>query len=231
LVGIARDLLVRHGMGEKAIWINEMNASPNLDPNWLVTRPQFQVTLEQQASFLMQGAALGLASGVERMAVYKLVDQGLPTGAESFGILTPGSNAPRPAFYAWQTAAQHLTGVEAARLAASSTADVVRLTHSDGRQTTLAWAKTANATQIEISATGEKAVLLDQYGNKTLLRPVNGLYGLTLPAARCDEADGCAIGGAVSLLVQQGGAGGAEADVSEVSADGTRTALVFENES
>jgi hypothetical protein len=205
LVGIARDLLQKHGMGDKAIWINEMNASPNLDPNWLVTRPQFQVTLEQQASFLLQAAALGLASGVERMAVYKLVDQGLPTGAESFGILTPGQNTPRPAFATWKMVTEHLTGVETAALAATDTVDVVRLVHVDGRQTTLVWAKTAAPTAVEIAATGDKAVLLDQYGSKTLLRPVDGVYTLTLPGARCDDEDGCAIGGLVSMLVQTDG--------------------------
>jgi hypothetical protein len=205
LVGIARDLLTKHGMGDKAIWINEMNASPNHDPNWLVTRPQFQVTLEQQASFLVQAAALGLASGVERMAVYKLVDQGLPQGAESFGILTPGQEdrMPRPAFYAWRMVAHHLTGVQTAELDATETVDIVRLTHIDGRQTTLAWAKTAAPAQIEITATGEKAVLFDQYGNKTLVRPTDGVYRLNLPGAQCNEQDGCAIGGVVSMLVQE----------------------------
>lgn len=204
IVGIMRDILTKNGMGDKEIWINELNASPNEDPNWLVTRPQFQVNLEQQASFLIQASALALASGVDRIAVYKLYDQMLPPGAESFGLLTPGQDdkLPRPGFYAWQMVTTRLTGVVSARWTATATVDVVRLIHSDGRQTTLAWAKTAAATQIEIGATGDKAIHIDQTGNLTLLRPTNNVYVLNLPGARCDANDGCAIGGVVATIVQ-----------------------------
>lgn len=135
LVGIARDLLNRHGMGDKAIWINEFNASPNRDPAWPVERPQFQVTPDQQASFIVQASALALASGVQRMAVYKLWDQNLPPGAESFGLLVPDTQAPRPAFYAYQSVIQHLSGIRSAALAASDQVDAVWIDHHDGRQT------------------------------------------------------------------------------------------------
>jgi hypothetical protein len=207
IVGIMRDILEKNGMGDKAIWINEMNASPNLDPNWPVTRPQYQVTLEQQSSFLIQATALALAAGVERIAVYKLVDQGLPAGGESFGLLTPGQEdrLPRPAFYTWKMIAHHLTNVNDAEVASTETVDVVRLIHGDGRQTILAWAKTAMPSQVEISATDDKAYQLDEVGNITLLRPQDGRYQLDLSGATCDEQDGCAVGGRVSILVQSDG--------------------------
>lgn len=225
IVGLMRDLLRKHGMDDKAIWINELNASPNLDPNWPVTRPQYQVTLEQQASFLVQATALALASGVERIAVYKLVDQGLPTGGESFGLLTPGQEdrLPRPAFYAWKMIAHHLTHVVQAEIASTDTVAVVRLIHGDGRQTILAWAKTAAPTQIEIGAADEKAYRLDEVGNLTLLRPEDSVYRLELPGAPCDEQDGCAIGGRVSILVQTDG----ETPIIERQAD-QRVNLNFE---
>lgn len=220
IVGIMRDILTKNGMGDKEIWINELNASPNDDPNWLVTRPQYQVNLEQQASFLIQATALALASGVERIAVYKLYDQMLPAGAESFGLLTPGQDdqMPRPGFYAWQMVTTHFTGVVSAQWTATETVDVVRLIHSDGRQTTLAWAKTATPTQIEIGATDDKAVQIDQTGNLTVLRPANGVYVLNLPGARCDEKDGCAIGGVVATVVQTEG----ESAVRELNGDSAK---------
>ena len=96
IVNIYRDLLDKHGFDDKAIWINETNASPNEDPNWPVVRPQYQVNLEQQAAFLVQAAALGLAAGAERIAVYKLYDQQLPEGGESFGLLYPADASPSP---------------------------------------------------------------------------------------------------------------------------------------
>lgn len=206
IVGVMRDLLERHGMGDKAIWINETNASPNRDPGWPVERPQYQVTLEQQSAFIMQATALALASGVERVAVYKLLDQGLPPGAESFGILSPAEgHAPRPAFRTWQAVIAHFSGAHRAALVATDTLDVVRLVHHDGRQTTVTWARTDRPAVVEIGATGDKAYLIDQYGNRQVIRPVEGVYRLHLPPATCDDRDGCAVGGPVAVVVQPDG--------------------------
>jgi len=83
----------------------------------------------------------------------------------------------------------------------------VKLTHGDGHQTLVLWARTDVAAQIEISATSEKAQLLDQYGNIILARPVDSVYRLLLPGARCNSVDGCAVGGSVFLLIQPVGDG------------------------
>lgn len=205
LVGIMRDILTKNGMGDKAIWINETNAAPTDDPDWPVERPQFQINLDQQAAFLVQAAALGLASGVERIAAYKLWDQNLHEGGESFGLLVPSSQKPRPAFYAWKTVIEHFSGVKSAESAVSDQVYAVQLNHHDKRQTTVLWARTAQAAAVEIAATGEKAYLIDQTGGITVLRPVNGVYSLNLPGARCDDKDGCAVGGNVSIVVQPEG--------------------------
>ena len=77
--------------------------------------------------------------------------------------------------------------------------------------------------QIEINATGEKAQLVDQYGNITLVRPVDGSYRLSLPGALCNSVDGCAVGGPVWLLIQPAG----QTVVHEITATG-RNDLTFE---
>lgn len=204
IVGLMRGLLDQYDMEDKAIWINEMNAAPTDDPNWKVERPQFPLDLEQQAAFLIQGAALALASGVERMAVYKLVDQGLPEGGESFGILTPGSNAPRPAFYAWQTVADTFSHVISAAEARTVDTHAVRMAHADGHHTLVFWALRASPAVIEIQAEAGKAYQIDMMGRKTLLRPQNGVYRLNLAPARCNDKDGCFIGGVPVIIVLDG---------------------------
>ncbi len=220
-----RDLLDQYGFTDKAIWINETNASPNLDPNWPVVRPQYQISLDQQAAFLVQAAALGLAAGAERIAAYKLYDQLLPAGGESFGLLNPRypEIPPRPAFYAWQTVINHFSGVERAILAQSDTISIIKLEQANEQQTFVAWSRTAETAQIEINATGDKAYLLDQVANSTIIRPENGVYRLTLPGASCDSDDGCAVGGNVSIFVQMDG----ETSVNQIEND-TRIELVFE---
>ena len=205
IVTEARNLLESYGLDDKRIWINETNAAPTDDPQWPVERPVYQLDLEQQASFLMQAAALSLVVDVERIAVYKLFDQGLPPGGESFGMLSPADQTPRPAYTTWQAVTQYLGGVTQARRTQTETVDAVRLTHVDGHETLIVWARTAADVQIEMSATAEKAHLSDQYGNITLVRPVDGVYVLNLPGARCNTVDGCAVGGPVTLLVQPAG--------------------------
>jgi hypothetical protein len=218
IVRQARALLDRYGLVDKRIWINETNAAPTDDPQWPVERPVYQLDLEQQAAFLVQAAALGLAAGAERIAVYKLYDQALPPGGESFGILSPADQQPRPAYTAWQTAARYFGDAISAERAQSAHADVVRLAHPNGRQTLVAWARTEADAGIEISATGDRAQLLDPYGTTALLLPENGVYRLTLPGARCNDVDGCAVGGPPLIFIQTAGVA-AVRDVTESSVD------------
>jgi len=221
IVRIYRELLDQYGFEDKAIWITETNASPNLDPNWLVERPQFQITVEQQAAYIVQAVALGLAAGAERIAVYKLYDQLLPDGAESFGLLYPADATPRPAFYAYQTVIDHFNALTQAQLAQTETVNVVRLTHINDQQTFVAWNRTEDSQILEIEATTDKAYLIDQYGNTQIIRPQNGIFTLNLPEAICEEQEGCPVGGNVSIVVQPAGD-------SEISVVGSDDALIFE---
>ena len=56
------DIQRRFGMN-KPIWINETNASPNLDPLWPVERPAFPTDLDQQAWYIVQAYALAFGNG------------------------------------------------------------------------------------------------------------------------------------------------------------------------
>ncbi len=206
IVRIYRQLLDRHGFVGKDIWIVETNASPNRDDAWPVVRPQFQITVEQQAAFVTQAALQGLAAGAERIAVYKLYDQLLPEGAESFGILNPATRERRPAFQAWQTVIQLLHDAHTADLARNERISAVLTTHTDGRQMISAWARTEQTAVIEVPATGTKAYLINQYGEQRIIRPVAGVYTMTLPGATCERgAEGCVVGGEVWMLVQPEG--------------------------
>jgi hypothetical protein len=217
-----RAMLEKYGLGDKHIWITETNASPNLDPQWLVTRPAWQITLEQQAAYLAQAAALGLAAGADHIGVYKFFDWSLPPGAESFGLLRADESR-RPAFDTWAMVIAQMTGVESAELAQSAGANVVRLRRGDGQEVIVAWARTEQAAEVQIAASENEAQFIDQYGNMMEIRPFNGSYRLALPGAVCNPVDRCPVGGSVSLLVQTAGAN----LVEDVTAAGL-TPLVFE---
>lgn len=217
-----RAVLEKYGLGDKHIWITETNASPNLDPQWLVTRPAWQITLEQQAAYLAQAAALGLAAGADHIGVYKFFDWSLPPGAESFGLLRADESR-RPAFDTWRMVIAQMNGVESAELGQSAGTNTVRLRRSDGQEVIVAWARTEQAAEIQIAASDHEAQFIDQYGNMVEIRPLNGIYRLALPGAVCNSVDRCPVGGSVSLLVQTAGAG----VVEDVTAAGL-VPLVFE---
>jgi hypothetical protein len=203
---ITRDmrlLLERYGLGDKEVWIGEMNASPNLDPAWPVTRPNWQITLDQQAAFLVQAAALGLAAGADHLAVYKFWDWDLPAGAESFGLVRVDETR-RPAFDSWRMIIEHFGAASGGAFATSESAAVVRLDAGD-QQIIAAWARSGLPAQIRVTATDVEAQLSDQYGMMLRVYPLDGAYTLGLPGARCNAIDGCAVGGSVTLLFQPAG--------------------------
>lgn len=194
VVGKIREVLAKYGLEDKPVWINEYNTSPNLDPAWPVTRPQFQVTLAQQQAFIVQASALALASGVERMAIYKLWDQNADPAIETFGLLTPGQEdrAPRPAFYTYRAVVRYFQGVTAARWAVTPLAYAVLLQHAEGHQTLVAWARTAESVGLVADVPDGKAYTMEMYGH---LSVTANNAALTLAGATCDARDGCAVGG------------------------------------
>jgi len=200
-----RAALERHGMGAKAVWIVETNASPNLDPAWRVERPNWQITLEQQSAFLTQAAALGLAAGAERIAAYKFFDWNLAPGAESFGLIR-ADESPRPAYATWGMVIALFSDVVGATLARTPTVDAVLLRHIDGRQTLVAWATTAEPAVLQVGAT-QPATLRDALGGAVQVAPFEDQIMLALAGAICPPVDGCAVGGQPILLTVISGMG------------------------
>lgn len=195
-----QNVLNQYGLEDKAIWIVETNASPNLDPLWLVERPQFQITLEQQANYLVQAAALSLAAGADAMGVYKFYDWSLPAGQESWGLVREDQTR-RPAFDAWHMVIEQFNGVREAEFYQSRDVDAVRLVREDGQDVIVLWARTANTSTVELYPSQPSVQLLDVYGNMMEVTAVNNSLSLVLPPATCHEADGCPVGGFVSVLI------------------------------
>jgi hypothetical protein len=218
-----REMLDSNGLENKAIWINETNAAPTIDPAWPVNRPVFNLDLQHQANFLIQSLALGLAAGAERIAVYKLYDQLLPEGGESFGILNPADASPRPAFYTWRMITEHFDDIVSASLQQTDSLNLVQLLHGNGQQTLALWARTEASTQVSVSSTNDKAYQLDMYGNITIMRSNNNEYQLTLSPALCEDGEGCFLGGNVVLIVQPQG----KTTVREIAPDNSITTLEF----
>jgi hypothetical protein len=184
----------------KPIWVNETNAPPNLDPQWPVARPQFQVDLEQQAWYLIQAHALAFGAGAARVAVYKLLDVHLEDGGESFGLLRPDFSQ-RPAYQAYQRMVQYLGGFTGpVHREQYPEYFSVLFTRPQGT-TRVLWARNNLALTVQVPAQAQTALLVDPLGETSQVQAQGGRYTLHLDGARCYDGD-CLIGGPPLFLVE-----------------------------
>lgn len=194
------DIQERFGL-QKPIWINETNASPNLDPLWPVERPNFQVDLEQQAWYIVQAHALGFGARSARIGVYKLLDVLLPPGGESFGILRPDGSR-RPAFEAYQTTVRNLQGFTYPVGRQQSRSYYAFTFNRPQGVTRILWARTQTDVTLRVPALADEALLVSATGEEQPLRALNGFYRVRLRGARCAPA--CDIGGPPVFIVENG---------------------------
>jgi len=198
-----RNLMREFGI-DKPIWIAETNAAPSEDPAWPVPDAQFKVTLEDQAAFVVQAMALGIAAGAERIAVYKMADteRDLAANPEPFGLIRLDGTY-RPAFTAYQVAATYLSGFRSGEWVRRDEVSVVVVDR--GRQvTTVAWSRTPASQTVLTPARATQALRVNMWGQARIVYPERGYYTLNLSG--CDYEGPCLIGGAPVMLVETVGA-------------------------
>ncbi len=139
-----RDILWYFGLRDKEIWIDETNASPSTDPYAVLPPgpPQFEVSLDQQADYIVQAAALSLAAGVERFAVYRLYDNHYSPGLTEPWGLVRGDGSRRPAFDAYRTVIELFSATQRATRYYSDRSSLVTLEQPD-RTIYVMWARQA----------------------------------------------------------------------------------------
>jgi hypothetical protein len=185
---------------DKPIWLTETNAAPSRDAAWPVAAPKFDITLEEQAHFIVQSFALALAAGASRIAIYKMADVPGDHAAnpEPFGLVREDGSH-RPAFAAFQVAANYLAGFTSATL--DQRGDYAQVTVKRGEAwTTAAWTRQPSPVKIEVTAHAKQATLIDATGRKQTIGARDGKYVIELAGAAC--TGGCIIGGAPRLIVE-----------------------------
>ena len=196
------DVLVEFGI-DKAIWMNETNAAPMDDPQHPWYDPILPVTLEQQASFLIQSSTLAFAAGAERIAIYKLFDHVGPVmGLESYGLIRNDGSL-RPASIAYQVLSENLSHFQTVNHSTWPTHQVITFL-SPTRRTIVAWARTNNDMEaiVDPLLDTKGAFVIDQRGNTLPIFPVNGEYRLSLAGGYCDDARQCLVGGEPLLVME-----------------------------
>jgi len=201
----ARRRLASHGL-DKPIWINETNVAIWDDPSHPLSADWFRATQEEQAAYLVQAFAYALSADVERISIYKMVDDAdLPANAEPFGLVR-ADGSPRPAYAALQVITQYFAGVTSAQVEQEGA--VVRIVlDRDGERLTVVWNGTPRPLEAAVPARAAEAVLVHQDGEQQAIRPREGAYHLPLAPATYHTVPGrpdlYAIGGPPLILVEK----------------------------
>jgi hypothetical protein len=187
-----RRLLAEYGLG-KEIWVE--TGTP-------VSEEGDGLQPEEQAAFIIQAVALGIAGGAERVAVYRMVDR---AGEAQYGLIS-ADGVRRPAFTACQVAATYLGGFRSAQWERRDDVSVVVVDRGP-QVTTVAWARTPITQALMVPAQTTRALLVNAHGDAGIVHPDRGYYFLTLPG--CSGDDLCRVGGPPLLLVEENGASAA----------------------
>jgi hypothetical protein len=199
-----RSLMAQRGLN-KPIWINETNVAPWDDPANPMPRSDFRATQDEQASYMIQAFAYGLAAGAERISVYPLYDGDAPPGQELMGLVR-GDGSARPAFQAFKTVTEYMSDVRDARLERDG--QVVKIVLQRDRGTvTVAWSAAPKSAELTLPARAASALRVDKYGATSQLLPTDGAYRLRLDPATHNTVNGdpttYLIGGNPVLIVEE----------------------------
>ncbi|HBY97708.1 MAG TPA: hypothetical protein DEP84_27830 [Chloroflexi bacterium] len=188
--------LDRHGLGNKRLWINETNAPPSSDPLHPAPGLRFPISLEQQANFVIQAWALGLAAGAERVSLYKTRDESsLAEGVEPYGMIRKDGSV-RPVFWTYRALVTYLGHYTSAHLLQDGPVRRVVVERGELGQTTIVWNTGPTARRAIVPTEANQALLVDELGPVEILTAHGGGYALTLPPAVGE------IAGTTYLLVE-----------------------------
>ena len=191
-------ILRAYGLSGKDVWLSEFNASPRRDPAAAIGAP-FQVSLEQQADFVVQAAALALANGVDRMAVYRLWDNDFVPGvAEPWGLVRADGSL-RPAWFAYQQVIRRMQGGRAEHFARGG-GDLVTIAFPD-RTLYVMWSADASAGEFVLLASEMAEVAVaDAVGNVQSIAVTDGQAVIAAPGAEMIDANFVVVAGAARLV-------------------------------
>jgi Glycosyl hydrolase catalytic core len=191
----------------KPVWINELNVRVTADGDWPIRATDENdgpVSLADQAAFIVQGSALALAAGVERIAIYRLYDDAVTPGYEAWGLVR-GDGTRRPGYYALKTVTKYFGGTTRAQRFSNMGITGVTLSEP-GRTVYVIWNTTNDPLTVRVKAASNKAadtVLVSDTGDAQALsvgQASGGSYDFDLSPCTAP----CFIQGAPRILVQTG---------------------------
>jgi len=192
--GVFSAILTRYQLS-KPIWLTETNCPVYNDASTPVPSSG-RITTDEQAAYLVQSVALARAAGYQRIGWYSMIDHNPNSGIlDRWGLLRPNGTS-RPAFRAFQVAAQYLAKSSLiATLAPFGSVDadgwpVTRVTLDDPADRTrvqVLWRTAAGPSTVRVDAVGGSAQLVDILGGRRPATRVDAGWEVPLPPPRVPQ--------------------------------------------
>lgn len=209
---IFSDLMRMRGVS-KPVWVNETNVVPWDDPQAPLSREHFRATQDEQANYLVQAIAYALAAGVDRVAVFKMLDDSpLKKNVEqAFGMVRADSDhSTRPIFRTYAMLRREIASIVTTRAQLVDGGAIQRIyleQPSAGRRMTVIWNMTPDRLAVSLDALGATAQQMDRFGNVSPLDvDADGHISVTLGQATANTIPGYPaayfIGGEPLLIVE-----------------------------
>lgn len=210
VVNWMRGAIARVGIPPRPIWISETNAVPRDDTavHRIYPKGNFNSTLDEQASFIIEAAAVDLAVGVQRIEINRLIDgPDFTNGGEPFGLVRNDGSV-RPAYYAFKTVTSLMAHTTVGTYIPNSATGVYEVVlRRPGYQITVAWDNRPVPAAVDVTALASTALSVSKIGVVTPIVAQHGIYHFTLAAATdnsnlADPTD-YVIGGTPIILVEK----------------------------
>ncbi|HEY3078480.1 MAG TPA: hypothetical protein VGM69_01095 [Chloroflexota bacterium] len=191
----------------KPIWVNETNVAPWDDFERPLTREHWRANAGEQASYAIQGYALALAAGVDRISVYKLKDEAeWRYGWEAYGTIRY-DRTQRPFFTALQLVHRLYAGMTGGTVQGVEGVQAVTL-RKPGTRVVVLWSREPRAARVQLAAVASEATVYGRDGVARTLAAQSGRYALELGPSTHNTAPGhperYLTGGPPLIVVEQG---------------------------
>ena len=204
MVNLIRSEMAARGMGDHPLWLTETGA-PIYDDAWpgvpYLGKGDYYLTIDQEAAYVIQSYANALAARVERYYFFRAhdADMGEPHG------LIRNDKSLRPAYVAYQVAAQYLRGENQVTHVTTGESAQVSLWGTPLGKVSVLWNRTPTPVTYTLPAAMPTATLVDRWGITQTVSAVDGVYTLTLPVATANllsNPDDYFVGGDPLILIE-----------------------------
>lgn len=198
----ARDVLARHDMSDKPVWITETNI-PLRGAGIAPDHPHWRYATQDEAAwYVLQAVSNAYAAGADRIMFFRLADDNME---EAFGLVA-GDGTVRPAYRSLKLATSLMFDIIEAQREVQEGVVITTLRRADGARIVTMYSVSGVTVDLRVRADASAGVLVNAVGGYSTITPdEQGNYTVTLLPARgrdYSRLEDYSVGGPPLVIVE-----------------------------